>query len=177
MLKLLKKAGCKTLIFGLQSAHPEILKNINRSPEEPAELEKIIIIARQLGFFTSVGFIFGLPGETRETIQHSINYALSLKPTAPDFFNLAVLRNSDIYEKYTMQNKELCSLSKDEINSYCEKAAGKFYKNPIVIFRITKFILKNPSWLWVIMRFYPTFLKRTGFIKPQKDIAQFQIVK
>ena len=40
ILKLMKRAGCDTLSFGLQSAHPQILKNINRFPTEPEQLKR-----------------------------------------------------------------------------------------------------------------------------------------
>ena len=44
ILKLLKEGGCDTLSFGLQSAHPQILKNVNRNPREQEHLKETIAV-------------------------------------------------------------------------------------------------------------------------------------
>src|SRR5438309_987389 len=76
-LKAMKEAGCRLLIVGYESGDPQILKNMKKG----ATIER----ARQftsdchkLGLVIHGDFILGMPGETRETIRNTINFAKEL---------------------------------------------------------------------------------------------------
>jgi len=163
LLDLLKESGCDTLSFGLQSAHPEILKNIKRHPDEPVELEKTITLARQKGFLTSIGIIFGLPQETHDTIRHTIDYCCRVRPTYAEFYNLELLEGSEITRVY--QKKEsVCAVGSPELDWWCKYAARKFYSHPSQIISIMKIILtKNPSWFVTAARNAKHFITATGY--------------
>ena len=100
ILKMMRMAGCDTLSFGLQTAHPVILRNINRHPAEPNQLKKIIRIANKFGFVTAVSYIFGLPGDTKDTIQTTIDYSLNCGSTLANYYTLSILSGSDIAIEY-----------------------------------------------------------------------------
>lgn len=158
ILKLMKRAGCDTLSFGLQSAHPEIEKNINRDSLEPERLKKIIKIANKLGFLTVVGYIFGLPGDTKETIKTTINYSLSCGSILAEYYKLSILKNSQIQREY--ENSNICELSKQEIEKIAVYASKRFYTKPTTILKIAYFIIKNPGWFVKIRNSIPSILKR-----------------
>ena len=142
---LLQKAGCDVVSFGLQSAHPVILRNIKRFPEEALEMQKTIEVTNKLGLLTAVSFIFGLPGETKETMQYTIDYVLKTNPYGVNFYNLSKLKGSEIEETYG--DKPVCDLTNDEINAYCAKASKQFYMRPRIVYKLVKHIaFKNPSW-------------------------------
>jgi len=162
ILKLMKKAGCSTLSFGLQSSCPEILKGINRSPGEPEQLRKTIKIANRIGFVTAVGYIFGLPGDTKETIKRTIDYSLGCGSLLASYYNLSILRGSEINLKYGDKNPT--DLSEEEIIRMAVYATKKFYTRPKAILRISYFIAKNPGWLVIILvNGLPSILARIGF--------------
>ena len=165
ILRLMKMAGCNTLSFGLQSAHPEILKNVFRHPDEPIQLQKIIKIANKLGFVTAVSYIFGLPGDTKETIQTTIDYSLkNCGSLLASFYILSVLRGSDIDINYG--DKKICELSNDELVKLTVSASRKFYLMPLALLKISYFILKNPSWfVKVLVNGLPSVLAKIGFIR------------
>lgn len=161
ILRLMKKAGCDTLSMGLQTAHKKILKNINRNPEEPEKLKKLLENANKLGFITSVGFIFGLPGDTKETIQTTIDYSINCKATLCSYYILSVLRGSELERRY--RGKKITALSNKEIEELTIKASRKFYMNLRNLMRIAYFILKNPSWIFSVGLRLPSILARVGF--------------
>lgn len=164
MLRLMRRAGCNTLSFGLQSSHPEILKNVNRHPGEPQQLRKIIGIANNLGFVTAVGYIFGLPGDTKETIQTTIDYSLNCGSLLASYYKLSILRGSEIAVKYG--NEKLCDLTDEEIMKSAVYATKKFYSRPKIVLRIGYFIAKNPGWfVRVLINGLPSILARIGFIR------------
>jgi len=165
ILKIMRKAGCDTLSFGLQSAHPEILKNVNRNPDEPEQLKKLLKIANKFNFVTYVMYIFGLPGDTRETINNTIEYSINCGSTLTTYNVLYTLRGSDIEKLY--KNNKICELPQGELIRLSVYASKRFYTCPKTILRITYFIIKNPEWLFSVGINMPSILARAGLIKPR----------
>lgn len=163
MLRLLKQAGCNTISFGLQSSHPKILKNINRHKDEPEQLKNTIKIANKFGFVIAVGYIFGLPGDTKETIKKTIDYSINCGATLSSYYKLSILRGSQIDIEY---KRKLTNLTDEEIMRFAVKATRKFYYRPKIILRIGYFIAKNPRWfIKVLSKGLPSILARIGFIR------------
>src|SRR6202161_2715002 len=76
-LKAMKEAGCRLLIVGYESGDQQILKNIKKG----ATVERARDFTRdckKLGLVVHGDFILGLPGETKETIRNTINFAKAL---------------------------------------------------------------------------------------------------
>jgi radical SAM superfamily enzyme YgiQ (UPF0313 family) len=76
-LKAMKESGCRLLIVGFESGDPQILKNIKKG----ATVEKARQFAKDchdLGLVIHGDFILGLPGETKESIRNTINFAKTL---------------------------------------------------------------------------------------------------
>lgn len=79
LLKKMKAAGCHQVMFGIESASPEILKNIRKN----VQLEKnreAVQMAKDAGITVRCTFMFGNPGETERTIDETIKYSLELDP-------------------------------------------------------------------------------------------------
>lgn len=78
VLEAMKKAGCTTISFGVETANLEILKTIKKG----ITLEKVrkaISLCSQVGILPHVSFILGLPGETKATIQETINFGKEIE--------------------------------------------------------------------------------------------------
>ncbi len=76
-LKAMKEAGCRLMIVGYESGDAQILKNIKKG----ATLEMAQRFTRnckKLGIKVHGDFIVGLPGETRESIRRTIEFAKQL---------------------------------------------------------------------------------------------------
>ncbi len=79
VLKAMKEGGCRVLLVGYESGNQQILHNIKKG--------LLVKVARQftkdahsLGLTIHGTFILGLPGETLETIEETIRYAIELNP-------------------------------------------------------------------------------------------------
>jgi radical SAM superfamily enzyme YgiQ (UPF0313 family) len=77
ILSLMKKAGCELLGLGIESSSQEILDNAHKQ-EQVGDIEKAVALAREVGLKTMGHFVFGLPGETSETADASIEFGLKL---------------------------------------------------------------------------------------------------
>ncbi len=76
-LKAMREAGCRLLIVGFESGDPQILKNIKKGAtvERARDFTKD---CHDLGLTIHGDFILGLPGETKESIRNTINFAKAL---------------------------------------------------------------------------------------------------
>jgi anaerobic magnesium-protoporphyrin IX monomethyl ester cyclase len=76
-MKLAKKSGCRFLHIGYESGVQEILNNVNKGEIIP-KMEEFTKNAKKAGISIHGDFIFGLPGETIETIKKTIKWAKKL---------------------------------------------------------------------------------------------------
>ncbi len=144
ILKLMKKAGCIRLRFGVESGNPEILK-LMRKNINLKQIEKIFRLARKIGFERFAYFIIGYMNETEKTMQDTINFAKKIDPgwvmftvATPlpntNLFDLAVekgLIDKEYWRKFTLgeTDERLPYLVKDA-DVWAKKAYREFYLRP-----------------------------------------------
>ncbi len=171
MLTKLWNAGFNTISIGLQSADFKILEGIKRRPQEPASAMSLVKIAKNKGFLTSMSFIFGLPGETEDTIKKSIDYILQCKPHHAEFYSLTVLQGSLLEKEY--HNKAITSIEKNVIRDWARYATKKFYRNPLVIWQNLYYIICNrPGWLLKLVKFSPILFTLIGYKKARPRVKR-----
>ncbi|MFL7867919.1 MAG: radical SAM protein [Anaerolineales bacterium] len=77
MLQLMSAAGCWLISWGIESGNEQILRHA-RKGAYPDKAERALTWARQAGIKNWGYFIIGLPGETEETIQDTIEFSKKL---------------------------------------------------------------------------------------------------
>lgn len=77
LLRIMKEAGCHSLIFGVETQNDEVLKKYRKgiTAEQSKEAFKL---CRQAEMRPSAYIIIGLPGETRESVYRSIEFVKGL---------------------------------------------------------------------------------------------------
>ena len=73
----IKRAGCWFIEVGIESGNDEILKQIKKNTNK-AEIRKAVRMIKEAGIKVKGNFIFGFPGETPETLEETIDFALEL---------------------------------------------------------------------------------------------------
>jgi len=76
-LKAMRESGCRLFIVGYESGDQQILKNIKKGATIDMAL-RFTENCKKLGLTIHGDFIVGLPGETRETIRRTIDFAKRL---------------------------------------------------------------------------------------------------
>ena len=94
-LKLMKKAGCETIYIGVESGSPRILKLIQKDLSKKEVKEGIRIIKRS-GIKVVGSFILGIPSETKEEMEQTVDFALSLPLDGATFFIFTPYPNTEL---------------------------------------------------------------------------------
>ncbi len=84
MLEAMKAANCGYILFGVESGSPQMLKKMKKG----ITLDKIrhaFKLTKDVGIKTQAFFLFGMPGETQETIQESIDFAKEINASSTQF--------------------------------------------------------------------------------------------
>ncbi len=77
VLEAMASAGCRAYKFGVESADPEVLRRIPKDIDLE-DVTRTVADCRRLGIQTHATYLLGLPGETRESAQRTIDFALKL---------------------------------------------------------------------------------------------------
>jgi radical SAM superfamily enzyme YgiQ (UPF0313 family) len=88
LLRLMQRAGCYSVGFGIESGDPAILKAMHKN-ETLDQMREAVGWANEAGLKTQCFFVFGSPGETPAAIERTVQFAIELKP-ALAFFNMLV---------------------------------------------------------------------------------------
>jgi oxygen-independent coproporphyrinogen III oxidase len=88
-LETLRRLGFNRLSMGIQDFQPKVQETIHRV--QPYEMTRdLIAIGRELGFESlNVDLIYGLPYQTAESFQHTIDQVLTLVPDRVAMFSYA----------------------------------------------------------------------------------------
>jgi radical SAM superfamily enzyme YgiQ (UPF0313 family) len=99
MIDSLKSAGCHTMLYGIESSDPDILKMMNKQISLDQVMETVRY-TKQKGMKTLGFFLFGFPGETRQTIEATTRFSLDLPLDYALFSILLPMPDTDIYNYY-----------------------------------------------------------------------------
>lgn len=161
LLKKMKKAGCKIVMYGIESGSQRILDRINKKLTLES-IRRAVRESKKTGLITVGFFMIGLPGETKKDIEKTIKFAKSVGldfakfaifvpfPGSPIFNEL--IRNNELdltqlkeddWIRFSPHNPDPDSLiyvpkglTKRDICKLKEKATIEFYTSPKNIFNL-----------------------------------------
>jgi radical SAM superfamily enzyme YgiQ (UPF0313 family) len=155
LLTLMAQAGCWMISYGIESGSQEILDEANKGTTVTQAFQAVRY-AQAAGIKTVGHFILGLPGESKESIEHTINYARNLQLDLAQFYCAVPFPGSRLYERALQEGwiarpdfssfKQDCALMKlptitsDEVNRYRALAYKRFYFNLRNIYKTLKLI-------------------------------------
>ena len=84
MLETLLDAGLYSLKYGIESADPVLLDQANKGLNLD-KARQVLALTHELGIKMHLTFMFGMPGETRETARQTIDLALEANPESVQF--------------------------------------------------------------------------------------------
>ena len=146
MIDLMKRAGCHTIMIGLESADKVVLKNIKKSMS-PEVVKDAVDNITNAGLASVVFAVVGFQGETEKSVNNTIKFLKTLNTTyitlgiavpAPgtEFYRYVKEHGyllTDDWSKYDPMQKPVFSypdLSSEKILWYSRNGLQQFYLRP-----------------------------------------------
>lgn len=153
LLGRMSRNGCIRINFGIESGDEEVLKAINRNMSIDT-IREAVRWAREARIMTFGFFMIGLPQDTKESIEKTLDLMLELDLDFMQLNKFTMLPHSQIYEdykketgkdfwrEYTLGNITLDGFKRDHLNitdeeldAYLEKGYRNFYYRPKYIWK------------------------------------------
>ena len=165
LLKLMKQAGCHTVMLGVESGDEALLRRYTKGIRIN-QIEQAFALCRSLSIKTLGHFIIGLPGETEETIRKTINLAKKINCDYASF-NIAIpafgtkLRREAMEKGYIAKDADVLDssrafptieteqLSKRKVLYWRNRAIREFYFRPGYILR--RLLIARTLYEWKIL--------------------------
>src|SRR5438309_272367 len=188
-LKSMREAGCRLLIVGYESGDPQILKNIKKGAtvERARQFTKD---CHKLGLTIHGDFILGLPGESRETIRRTIDFANELDVETIQVSIAHAYPGTEMYDfakkngfivgtermvddgGHQVAQIEYPGLPREHVMEMVHKFYDEYYFRPKAVFRIVRKAVFNGEERQRLYKEAKSFMKlRSARNKATKDMV------
>ena len=151
MAEMMYKAGCRLVSIGVESGSQEMLDHIGKNITLD-DVRITVKIFKKFGIRIYNYFVIGLPWETEDTIEDTIDFAIELDSDFISFYTATPLPGTKFYE-YAKENNLIDSntsfknayyypavrthyLTKDQVFELHKKALKRFYLRPMYILKM-----------------------------------------
>lgn len=156
-LEWMKRAGCRLTCVGFESPTTDALKGVIKKTST-SEQEDYMAAANDVDIKVNGCFIVGLPHDTPETIQHTIDYAKKLMPNTAQFYPHMVYPGTGSFdwaesnellehkdwskwltaEGYHNTPLKLNGMTSRDLLDWADKGRLQFYTNPGFLWKMVK---------------------------------------
>ena len=150
LLKRMMDAGCITLFLGVESADQQSLDMINKKVTIN-KIKKTFELTKRHGVRTIASVVLGMPGDTRKSIENTIQFVKNLEPNYAIFSLATPYPGTDFYMNSRDENliktndwskfnllspvMETVDCSLEELKKLQKKAFRSFYARPMYLLR------------------------------------------
>lgn len=150
LLKRMKQAGCWQVLYGFESGDDRILKLLKKG--NTVELNKRAVrLTKEAGIEVRGDFIVGTPGETWESLERTVRFAIDADLDYAHFNKFTPFPGTELYQKLKQEHSFDFSkstifdhteihyvnegMTKEEFSQFLDKANKRFYLRWKYIFK------------------------------------------
>ena len=155
--KKMKAAGCWLIAFGVESGSQTVLDNVKKDAKVE-QARATLTMCNKLGIKTWAYFIIGLPGENKQTVRQTIDFAKStpidialfhvaMPYAGTEFYFQAVANgwlNTSDWKHFDMNDSSVVeyeNFTSEEILKATKQAFREFYFRPSQMWRMARMML------------------------------------
>ncbi len=169
-LQKLKRAGIYRITYAVETASPRLQKFIKKNVKLD-KLKDVIEETDRQNIMVDGFFMVGFPGETREEINMTLEYAISSKLHSANFWFVTPFKGTELYDQavelgydvpaepeslhYFDPQTDLSEVPGTELKKMVQKTFLKFYLHPRRLWRIFKLFPNKKQ----LPRLFARFLK------------------
>lgn len=153
LFRLMKRAGCRELLVGFESGAQSVLDAMNKRGSVE-QSRRFMELAHKTGLDVHGCFVLGLPGETRESMEKTLELALNMGLHTAQFSAAVPFPGTEYYDYCKRQGLlkaqrwdswlaegeqaavvDYPGLDKAEVERYVDRGLKSFYFRPSYMFR------------------------------------------
>ena len=96
-LETLKKAGVNYLALGIESGNTKVRKDVTKGRFEDVDIRDVVKKIRDHGINVAANYIFGLPEDTLETMQTTLDLAMEMNTEMANFYSAMAYPGSPLH--------------------------------------------------------------------------------
>tara|TARA_B100000686_G_C16251842_1_gene694839 strand:- start:20 stop:679 length:660 start_codon:yes stop_codon:yes gene_type:complete len=153
-LEKLKRAGFNWLALGVESGSKYVRNGVEKGRFGDLDIMKVTDKIKEHGIYIIANYIFGLPDDTTESMQETLDLALAINAEWANFYSAMAYPGSPLYERAKTMNLPLPddpegpgwigysqhsyeslplptdTLSGQDVLDFRDKAFEKYFSNP-----------------------------------------------
>ena len=189
ILYWMRKAGCLQISYGVESGSESIRKGVLNKNISTAQIKRAFALTTGYGILARAYFIYGSPGENRDTIQETIDLICEIRPLSIVFYILDIFPGTALYADFKKRCKVTDDiwlkeiedimyfetdpgLTQELILAFGEKLRGEYYENLPDFAQKIELIDKED-----LLEAHADFLSRMGMTFSHGDYAGIDAIK
>ncbi len=149
MLRLMRKAGCRVVAYGVESANPSTLARL-RKDIRVDQVASAFAATRAAGLRSLAYMILGAPGEDPADVRRSVAFCREIGADYVQFSSLVAMPGTELFERRRtsasvknpmdgdLARATLTDLSESQLNQLMREAWADFYLRPRPIARLAR---------------------------------------
>lgn len=148
MLRMMAKAGCNRIYYGIESGNEAILRTLLKE-SDLNQIKEAVSDTKKVGINTFGYFMIGNPGETRESVEQTIRFSQELELDYAQFSKVTPMPATELYTMFLKETgrdfwreyildenvdqtipRPGCELSEAEVLELTREAYMRFYYRP-----------------------------------------------
>lgn len=165
LMRLMKRAGCSLIAYGVESGNQVGLDYLNKKTT-PDQIANAFRLTRKAGLRSMAYFILGIPVETFEDELNTIKFAIKIRPTYAQFSVLSPYYGTKIYDEAVAKgfyreidaqnpmDKDLkrpvilsANWTEEKLQQIVKEAHRRFYFRPGYVFDYLMSV-RSPGQIW-----------------------------